>query len=245
MAKNILGFCLGFVLLAACSPGALTPSPAPTQTIYTVQLTPGLNWLRPAFTGCAEQSSLGVLVEEIPFQQIDLPSTDVAFQWGSELPLQAHGFEISSDQLVVVVNPANPAASLQLDQLQNIYAGKITGWSELDSELPAAEIHFWVNSTQDEAADVFIHTLLNGKNSAIEAYEAPHPAEMRSAIAADPASIGYLPARWVDSSVRVITIRDQLETSQIPVVALSSAQPEGALQEWLLCVREQVTSTGY
>lgn len=243
MAKKLLWLCVGILLLSACKPGAPTPLPSPTQNIYTIQLTPGLNWLRPLFSACADQLSLGLYVEETPFRQIDLQSADIGFQWGGELPPQAVGFEISSDPLVVVVSPENPVTSLQLGQLQDIYSGKIKEWVELDPEFPAAEIHFWVNSTQDEAAGVFVNSMLNGKSSDIEAYEAPHPAEMRAAIAADAASIGYLPSRWVDSSVRAISISDQLEAPRFPVVALSSAQPEGDLQEWLLCVQEQVSGT--
>ena len=242
MAKRPLWLCIGMLLLSACQPAVLIPTPAPTQVIFSIQLTPGLSWLRPAFTSCADLSSLGLLVEEIPFRHFDLQLADVGFKWGGELPSQAHGFEISSDQLVVIVNPENQAASLRLEQLQNIYTGKIDNWSEFDPESSSAEIHFWVNSSQEEAADAFVNTMLNEKSSDIEAYEAPHPTEMRAAIAADSASIGYLPARWVDSSVRVIPISDQPESPQIPVIALTTAQPEGDLQDWLLCVQNQASN---
>ncbi len=40
-------------------------------------------------------------------------------------------FHIANDAIAVVVHPSNPVSDLTLDQLKQIYTGKITNWSQI------------------------------------------------------------------------------------------------------------------
>ena len=41
---------------------------------------------------------------------------------------------VASDAIAVVVNPENPVRSLTLQQLSDIYTGKITNWQQVGGE---------------------------------------------------------------------------------------------------------------
>jgi hypothetical protein len=64
---------------------------------------------------------------------------------------------------------------------------------------------------------------------------------MRQAVAADPSAIGYLPRRWVDSSLRPLSIDGISETSlRQPILAVTQTTPQGAQKEWLLCLQRSI-----
>ena len=70
---------------------------------------------------------------------------------------------------------------------------------------------------------------------------APAPAEMRAAIAADPASIGLLPGRFLDSSVRRLEIDDlDPDALRAPLLAFTPGEPQGPLRAWLFCLQERL-----
>lgn len=48
--------------------------------------------------------------------------------------VQPHEIEIARDAIGVIVNPHNPVQQLTLQQISNIYSGKITNWKEVGGE---------------------------------------------------------------------------------------------------------------
>jgi hypothetical protein len=65
------------------------------------------------------------------------------------------------------------------------------------------------------------------------------PQQMLSAIAADQGAIGFIPVRWLDSTVRSVTISNIDSASlSFPVLVLTPTEPSGAFRTWLSCVQE-------
>jgi len=64
---------------------------------------------------------------------------------------------------------------------------------------------------------------------------------MRRAVARDSQAIGYLPSRWVDSQVKVITV-DGIKTMAIPVLALTQMEPQGEVKSLLECLAGAVAA---
>jgi hypothetical protein len=58
-------------------------------------------------------------------------------------------------------------------------------------------------------------------------------------VAADPNAIGFLPAHWLDSSVRAVTI-DGLSSAAQPILALTTSTPKGTTRSWLLCLQSTI-----
>jgi hypothetical protein len=64
---------------------------------------------------------------------------------------------------------------------------------------------------------------------------------MREAVAADSGALGILPRRWVDDTVRTVPLADLPQGALIrPILALSAAEPQGALRAWVACLQERV-----
>ena len=48
--------------------------------------------------------------------------------------VEPHEIEIARDAIGVIVNPENPVQQLTLQQISDIYSGKITNWKEVGGE---------------------------------------------------------------------------------------------------------------
>ncbi len=245
MHKWIRWLLFGGVFLSACSAKTTSP-PLPTVDPLKpiiAQLTPELNWLRPILAACSSEAAYSLRIEEASAMNIDLPENALAFQWGGEMPAGLQGFELGQDRLAVIVHPENPLAALTLAQLQRVYSGEITQWNELDPAASADSITLWVNSPDDQTLAVFLTNLLHQAKVDAEAYLAPHPEEMRTAVSRDPDGIGFLPARWLDTSVKEIILNDLGQGLTVPIVALSAQAPDSQQQLWLDCIQRTLAET--
>ena len=79
-------------------------------------------------------SSAGITAAQTESAQIGMSSRSL-----HEDELDLWQVEIAMDGLVLIVNPNNPIEGLRLDQIRDIYSGKITKWSQVGGE--DSEIH--------------------------------------------------------------------------------------------------------
>jgi len=88
---------------------------------------------------------------------------------------------------------------LSKEQLQNIYAGKITQWKDLGGEDRAINIY-----TRDESSgtrEVFWEKALNKGEISGKANVVASNGAMKSGVANDPYAIGYMSVGYLDGSV--------------------------------------------
>jgi hypothetical protein len=72
---------------------------------------------------------------------------------------------------------------------------------------------------------------------------APDPAAVRSAVAQERYSLGTLPAHWLDSSVKKVTIVGAGEGQlKHPLLAMAAQEPQGTRRAWLFCVQAKLKS---
>lgn len=229
------------LLMAACS---ADPLPLPTSTplpSVQVRLDPVLEWSKSAMQMCSRQ---------IPERNWLIVSTDdplsssaestIFLHWGSETNDLPNTYLLTSERLAIVVNPALPVTGLSFAELQAIFSGKINSWNEIAEDLPAAEIEVWYYPQNLSIMENFFRWsgLSSGSLSPLGLF-APHPLELRSAIAENPLAIGILTSRWIDDTVSVITIEDSQNSSEFPVLA-SVTTSDTYLQEWLFCLQSQI-----
>lgn len=216
-----------FILLAACSPQPAEPEPTALPPL-TVALTPATALLEEAVSACAgELPDRGFQVEErfYPFAQADL-----VIHLGEPDPFPGFAVPLAEEQLLVILHPDNPAASLTLDEVKAIFSGRIKDWSALGGG--AGAIQVWAYYPADEARQAFDRVVLKPGNLTPDALLVPHPRAMLQAITGEPAAIGYLPAAFASEEVSSILLGVEL-----PVLALAAAEPEGAALEMLLCLQ--------
>jgi len=245
LPKIILAMLL--VVLAACTPASTPSSSAPTPTfIWYVQVDAEVDHLRPLFNLCAQQNpAIGiVLVNE---SYADTRTVDFFFHWGVSEPETAQEYDavLSTDHLTIIVHPNNPVSSLTVEDLRSIYQNSIREWNELDTSAGFLEqIEVW-RYLPERAIQQDFETLL--ETPALRnpfAMLAPDPDAMRQAVSEKPAAIGFLPARWLDASVKPLIIKNVTEEvlSQ-PILVTYSGEPDTLKQNWLLCIQDVLERT--
>lgn len=109
-------------------------------------------------------------------------------------------------EVVVVVNPNSPAASMTNDQVAQVFLGKSTEMKPVDQpESAPIRGEFYKKVTDKEASQAKAHwakMVFTGK--ATMPKEVGNSADVKKAVAADPKAIGYIEKSAVDSSVKTV-----------------------------------------
>ena len=97
---------------------------------------------------------------------------------------------LALDALAVLVAPGNPAKSISVDKLAQIYSGKITNWSELG--LPAGAINLYAGATDTGATESFDALVMRprGLTMTAAAQRIGNEIELSDAVARDPQGLG-------------------------------------------------------
>ena len=114
--------------------------------------------------------------------------------------------KIAKDGVAIVVNPANPVASLTMGQLQNIYTGDITNWADVGG----TDSLVVVVSREDGSGtrDCFEQAVLKPIGGALTGGEVimDSNGDMLTKVAGDENAIGYLSLGYVDNSVSAVSL---------------------------------------
>lgn len=108
------------------------------------------------------------------------------------------------DGVAVVVNPQNPVKALKTEQLQAIYAGKLTNWKELGG--PDKPINIYTRDEASGTREVFWEKALAKGEISPKALFAASNGAMKTAVAQDPYAIGYVSVGHIDASVAAVTL---------------------------------------
>lgn len=113
-------------------------------------------------------------------------------------------FAVAYDCIVPVVNPANPVTNLKMEQLKDIYMGKIKNWKEIggsDGEIvvisrdtSSGTYEVWEEKVMKKER-VYPGALLQASNGAIV-----------QAISKNKNALGYLGIGYVDKSVKALSV---------------------------------------
>lgn len=98
---------------------------------------------------------------------------------------------LALDGLLVLVSPRNPARSLTLDQIAQVFAGTIRDWSQLGQ--PAGKINIYARDEKSGTFDTFDSLVLKPRNLRLsaEATRFESTADLSDAVARDPQGIGF------------------------------------------------------
>jgi phosphate transport system substrate-binding protein len=98
-------------------------------------------------------------------------------------------YQVAIDGLSVYVNNDNPLKELSLDQLQQIFTGKVKNWKEVGG--PDAPITVYSRENSSGTYEFFKEHVLKGKDFAASAQTMPGTAALLQAVAKDKGGIGY------------------------------------------------------
>ena len=227
------------ILLAACQQTPALRSPLPTPEILRIQYTPALRSWAAALHRCANDLPLaGLVVNETPANRLDLAASDLALRFGPAALLPPSALKLGMDEVVLIVNPANPAASLDPGAVASIYTGKVVQWNDL-LKGQTHPIQAWSYLPGDDLRQVFDAAFLGDQPLTPRAYLAPDAAAMLEAVAKEPSAIGYVLKSLLDKTVRQLSLNGQpaFDLRQ-PILALAKSEPHGNLRQLLLCLQK-------
>jgi len=114
------------------------------------------------------------------------------------------GTIIAYDGIAIVVHPSNPVENLTKQQLQDIYAGKITNWKEIGGE--------------DREIVVVTRAEGSGTKGKVEetssALQKPSNGAVKATVAGNESAIGYIGLGYVDDTVKPVKINNILPSSE-------------------------------
>jgi ABC-type phosphate transport system substrate-binding protein len=109
-------------------------------------------------------------------------------------------------ELVVVVNPKAPEASMSKDEVAQFFLGKSSAMTPIDQpESAPIRAEFYKKVTDKEASQakaLWSKLVFTGK--ATMPKEAGSSADVKKAVASNPKAIGYIEKSAVDSTVKVV-----------------------------------------
>lgn len=112
---------------------------------------------------------------------------------------------VAHDGIAVIVNPDNPVQNLSTEQLRDIYAGKITNWSEVGGEDLAIQL---VN--RDEASgtrEAFKSIIMDGVPFDRRAAVLSGTGQVRDVVSRTRGAIGYISMGFVESKYAETQVR--------------------------------------
>ncbi|MFZ5899325.1 MAG: phosphate ABC transporter substrate-binding protein [Bacillota bacterium] len=114
---------------------------------------------------------------------------------------------VGYDALAVIVHPGNPVQSLSMEQVKDIFTGRIKNWKEVGG--PDKAIIIYTRDTSSGTYEFFKEHVLNKEEFADNAKKVASTAAMTKSVAQDETSIGYVGLAFVDSTVKALAVSNE------------------------------------
>ncbi len=111
---------------------------------------------------------------------------------------------VALDGLAIVVHPSNPIAGVTIDQVRDIYAGRITNWKELGG--PDARIVKVSRDTNSGTYESFDHFVMNGQKIAADAEYVGSNGAIKQRVQSTPAAIGFIGLGFLGRGVKALSV---------------------------------------
>lgn len=133
--------------------------------------------------------------------------------WADKNKLTIVSHSIAKDGIAAIVNTANPINDLSLDQLHDIFTGKMTNWSSLGKY--SGPINVVSHDPQLGTYEHWKRQVADKDHITLKAKVVSNLAELLQAITSDPFSIGYLGTTFLSKAkVKPIAINGFMPSYQ-------------------------------
>lgn len=141
------------------------------------------------------------------------PTPDVWHQRALRASVQV---PLGLDGVAMIVNRNNPIDGITLNELRDIYSGRIFNWSELGSE--AGEIQLVIRESGSGIQRLFESRVMHDTQVSLTAVVMPTNADVLSYVALYPSAIGYVSRSYVTADSVVSENNTAGETGAVRVV---------------------------
>ncbi|HUT97508.1 MAG TPA: PstS family phosphate ABC transporter substrate-binding protein [bacterium] len=111
---------------------------------------------------------------------------------------------IARDGIAIVVHPSNTVSGLTLEQVKDIYLGKITNWKQLGG--PDAEIVPVTRDSSSGTFEVFEELVMDKEPIVPGAVTQNSNGTVRTAVAGSEGAVGYVGLGYVDKTVKALAV---------------------------------------
>ncbi len=206
------------MLLASCAPAAASAAPH----LLTVFVTSAAYPRTGALYACAPSS--------LVLAQSDPASAELTLRLGEPVPLTTPAFQVGTEDILVVNHPQAGVGALTLDQVRQLFSGRITNWKDIGgNDLP---VEVWTFSAGEDVQESFERLVLDSQPITSFARLAVSAQAMSDFVGNMPGSIGYLPRRWKAGNTD-----EALKAATVPVLVLTRTQPEGPVKDLIACLQ--------
>lgn len=148
---------------------------------------------------------------------------------------------IATDGIAVIVNPANSVADLSLDEVREIFAGKIKNWQEVGGK--NAPITVIVREEGSGTWGAFTELVMKETPFTTQAVVQNSTGAVRTAVAGDPNATGFISLGTVSEEVKPLKI-DGVEATpenvkagtykiSRPFLYLTKGEPQGVVKAYI------------
>ncbi len=287
---RILSLLLLIGLLLGCKPGNDTASDSPSpsgeityienkgsDTIVNLALAwaERYNQLHPEISVSVTGGGSGTGIAALINGTVDIANASRKIKPEEIAEIEAHGgepveFVIARDAIAVIVNPENPVNELTLQQISDIYSGKINNWREVGGEdRPIVRLSRETNSGTHV---YFLEEVLRLGDKENKTLFSPDTLLMPSSegigaeVRQNPNAIGYDGLGYVTDDLKVVAVArdanspyvmpsaESVNAGEYPIARdlymYTNGQPEGAIADylnWILSPEAQqiVTELGF
>lgn len=113
-------------------------------------------------------------------------------------------FRIALDCIVPVVNPANPVKDLSIEQIRNMYTGKIRNWKEVGG--PDLRVIVISRDSSSGTFESWGDLVMNKERVTPSALTVPSNGGLVQAISTTPGALGYIALGYVNKDVKVVSV---------------------------------------
>lgn len=112
---------------------------------------------------------------------------------------------LAYDGIAIIVNPQNPVSNLSVEQIADIYTGKITNWSEVGA--PDGEIVLIGREAGSGTRDGF-ESITKTEDKCLYRQELTSTGDVITTVSSNPNAIGYASLASVKDSVKAVSVNE-------------------------------------
>ena len=149
--------------------------------------------------------------------------------------------EIARDGLAIIVHPSNPVGDLTLNQVRDIYIGKISDWSQLGG--PKSKIHVITREEGSGTRSAFESLVMAKTEINPRSIVQDSNGAVRQLVVDDPSAIGFISLGLVNEKVKALELGGVIATRENvingsyglsrPFLFITRAQPTGQTKQFI------------
>lgn len=203
------------LFLAAC---ASAPTDLPAQAappVVSVYASPAAEpWLEEVYA-CGVETSIVIRLSASE------SVADIRLRLGEPETLNTPAYQIGTEDILVVTHRESPVQNLTADEARAL----ISQGQE--------NVEIWVFASSASAQEIFEREVMLAVKIHPLARLALHPQQMSDTLSNEKNAVGILPRRW-----KAGTTREVFALTGIPVLAITSGEPQGAVRELIACLQQ-------